>query len=66
MNSMVLFLGLGGGIGIAALSALLQQEGLAANRQNRGGTPPLPGLPHFTPKAVYFGVDRLLLEAMSS
>lgn len=37
------------GIGIAALSALLQQEGLAANTQ--GGQPPLPGLPHFTPKA---------------
>jgi hypothetical protein len=39
------------GIGIAALSALLQQEGFAEDAQNRGGLPPLPGLPHFTPKA---------------
>jgi hypothetical protein len=39
-----------GGIGIAALASLLEQDGLAAP-PNSGGTPPLPGLPHFNAKA---------------
>jgi hypothetical protein len=51
------------GIGIAALAGLLQQEGLAAPPAFGGGQghaaaekggaamPPLPGLPHFPPKA---------------
>ena len=40
-----------GGIGIAALAGLLQQEGLAASAPKSSGMPPLPGLPHFAPKA---------------
>jgi len=44
------------GIGIAALAALLQEQGLAApaaapGKPGAGGMPPLPGLPHHTPKA---------------
>ncbi|HLV78753.1 MAG TPA: DUF1501 domain-containing protein, partial [Chthonomonadaceae bacterium] len=39
------------GIGVAALASLLQEEGLAANAPGSAGAPPLPGLPHFPPKA---------------
>lgn len=39
------------GVGIAALAALLEQDGLAAEAPQAAGTPPLPGLPHFPPKA---------------
>jgi hypothetical protein len=39
------------GIGIAALAALLEQEGLAAQTPAGKGVPPLPGLPHFKPTA---------------
>lgn len=43
------------GIGVLALGSLLSQEGFASSLQNlaqhRHGTPPLPGLPHFLPKA---------------
>jgi hypothetical protein len=38
------------GIGIAALAALLEQDGLAAPAE-KGIMPPLPGLPHFKAKA---------------
>ncbi len=41
------------GVGIAALAALLQQDGVAqaAPTQAGGGLPALPGLPHFPAKA---------------
>ena len=43
------------GLGVIALSALLNQEGLGAVhpflQQHRGGTPGLPGVPHFPAKA---------------
>jgi hypothetical protein len=39
------------GIGIAALAGLLQQDGLAGPLPPTPGSPPLHGLPHFTPKA---------------
>src|SRR5436305_1084667 len=40
------------GIGIAALAGLLQDEGLAAAQRSAArDMPPLPGLPHFEPKA---------------
>lgn len=44
------------GIGIAALAALLQEQGLAVpvaapGKPGAGGMPPLAGLPHHTPKA---------------
>ena len=39
-----------GGIGIAALATLLQEDGLAAQTE-KGLMPPLPGLPHLKAKA---------------
>ena len=39
------------GIGIAALAALLEQDGLAAPPAKHLEMPPLPGLPHFKPTA---------------
>ena len=43
------------GIGVLALGGLLSQDGFASSLQGlahqRHGTPPLPGLPHFAPKA---------------
>ncbi|KAG8526102.1 uncharacterized protein KY384_000095 [Bacidia gigantensis] len=38
-------------VGIAALAGLLQQEGFAAETKTASNMPPLPGLPHFAPKA---------------
>ena len=39
------------GVGIAALAALLEQDGLASAPPQRSEMPPLPGLPHFKPTA---------------
>src|SRR4051812_32641430 len=41
------------GIGVAALTGLLSQDGFASFLQGHAqhGTGPLPGLPHFPPKA---------------
>jgi len=40
------------GLGVIALSALLSEEGLAAQAtKSKSAMPPLPGLPHFPPKA---------------
>jgi hypothetical protein len=43
------------GIGVAALAGLLLDEGWASGSQDqrRTGMPPLPGLPHFPPKAKH-------------
>src|SRR6187549_2611213 len=39
------------GIGVAALAGLMGNNLLGANAMARQGLPPLPGLPHFKPKA---------------
>jgi hypothetical protein len=39
------------GIGVAALAGLLGQDLLGASQPKSQGLPPLPGLPHFPPKA---------------
>ena len=39
------------GVGIAALAALLEQDGLASAPPQRSEMPPLTGLPHFKPTA---------------
>ncbi len=43
------------GVGVVALSSLLAQDGFASllqgSKPTKGGIPPLPGLPHFPPKA---------------
>ncbi len=44
------------GVGIAALAGLLEQEGLAQGAKSQSGLPPLPGLPHFPPKAKHMVV----------
>ncbi len=39
------------GIGVMALGGLLATDGFGRMFQKKGGLPPLPGLPHFPPKA---------------
>src|SRR5687768_10583261 len=48
VNRRQLFGTAAGGVGLAALSSLLGNDALAAERR---GEPGLPGLPHFAPKA---------------